>query len=376
MTGPLDGLRVVEFVGKGPGPFAAMMLADMGADVVSLRRPEEEGPGNDPAHDFVGRGRRDFRVDLKSPEGVAAALDLLSASDALIEGYRPGVMERLGLGPKECLERNPRLIYGRITGWGQDGGLAQRPGHDINYIAQAGVLGAIGRAGVAPTVPLNLVGDYGGGGMLLAFGIVCGLWESARSGVGQVIDAAMADGAAVLMTQMFALRAAGNWRDERGTNIIDSGAPYYDVYRTKDGKYVSIGANERKFFDVLMRALELDPSAVTDHRDPACWPDLRAMFEQKFSSGTRDEWCDLLRDLDSCFAPVLSMEEALADPHNCARNRFVPHGGGLQPAPAPRFSRTEPRLRTMPSGEDAIRQLIEQWGVAESVSEHLARWPA
>jgi alpha-methylacyl-CoA racemase len=372
MAGPLDGLRVIEFVGKGPGPFAAMMLADMGADVASIRRPLEEEPRPDPGFDFVARGRTEFGVDLKSPDGRDVVLGLIGAADALIEGYRPGVMERLGLGPDVCLARNPRLVYGRITGWGQDGGLAPRPGHDINYIAQAGVLGAIGRAGGPPTVPLNLVGDYGGGGMLIAFGIVCGAWEAARSGRGQIIDAAMADGAAVLMTQMFALRAAGQWNDARGTNIIDSGAPYYDVYRTKDGKYVSVGSNERKFFDELMRKLDLDPASVADHRDPSCWPRLREDLERIFASRTRDEWCDLLGGADCCFAPVLSMDEAWRDPYNLARERFVSHpGGAMQPAPAPRFSRTRPELRTVPPAEAGARDLADRWGLAVDVAKQL-----
>jgi alpha-methylacyl-CoA racemase len=365
MPGPLEGVRLVEFVGKGPGPFAAMVLAGLGADVLRLDRPEVPEVVVDEAFDLVARGRDTVKVDLKDPGDVQLALDVVGAADAVIEGFRPGVMERLGLGPGPCLERNPRLVYGRMTGWGQVGPRAATAGHDINYIAIAGALGAIGRQGQPPTPPLNLVGDYGGGGMFLALGIVAGLFEASRSGVGQVVDAAMVDGASVLLTQLFGDVARGAYRDERGTNMLDSGAPYFDVYRTLDGRYVAVGSLERKFFETLMRQLGLDPASTPDHRDRSCWPGLRADFERIFATRTRQDWVEHFRDVDCCFSPVLSPFEALADEGNVVRGVHVDRGDGvLQPAPAPRFSRTPGAHPERRRGDELRAHLEEVWGLA------------
>jgi alpha-methylacyl-CoA racemase len=335
MAGPLAGIRVVELAGIGPGPFAAMMLADMGADVVRVDRVRAADLGVSGLGDVLDRGRRSVRVDVKHPDGLDVVLRLVETSDVLLEGYRPGVTERLGLGPDECLARNPRLIYGRMTGWGQDGPYAPTAGHDLNYIALAGVLDHIGRAGGPPTPPLNLVGDFGGGGMLLAFGVVAALVERATSGTGQVIDAAMVDGAALLMAFFH-----GGGLGPRGTNILDSGAPFYDVYECADGRYVSIGSIEPPFFAELRQRLGLDDPVWDRQLDPDAWPEQKAQLSAVIKSKTRDEWCALLEGTDVCFAPVLSMGEAPAHPHLAARRTFVEVDGVVQPAPAPRFGRT------------------------------------
>jgi alpha-methylacyl-CoA racemase len=335
MAGPLAGIRVVELAGIGPGPFAAMMLADMGADVVRVDRVRAADLGVSGLGDVLDRGRRSVRVDVKHPDGLDVVLQLVEASDVLLEGYRPGVTERLGLGPDVCLARNPRLIYGRMTGWGQDGPYAPTAGHDLNYIALAGVLDHIGRAGGPPTPPLNLVGDFGGGGMLLAFGVVAALVERATSGRGQVIDAAMVDGAALLMAFFH-----GGELGPRGTNILDSGAPFYDVYECADGRYVSIASIEPPFFAELRQRLGLDDPVWERQLDPDTWPEQKAQLSAVIKSKTRDEWCALLEGTDVCFAPVLSMDEAPAHPHLAARRTFVEVDGVVQPAPAPRFGRT------------------------------------
>jgi alpha-methylacyl-CoA racemase len=348
--GPLAGTTVVEIAGIGPGPFCAMMLADMGADVIRVDRAESVvggDPANPPA-DLNNRGRRSIGVDLKNPDGVAVVLDLVEQADALIEGFRPGVAERLGIGPDECLARNPRLVYGRMTGWGQEGPLAGAAGHDINYIALAGALDPIGRRGEAPVPPLNLIGDYGGGGMLLAFGVVCGVLEVQRSGRGQVVDAAMVDGAAVLMTMTHALRAMGIWDDERGTNMLDTGAHFYNVYETADGKYVSIGSIEPQFYAELLRRTELEGEELPWQHDRAQWPALKERLAAIFKSKTRDEWSELMEGTDVCFAPVLPIPDAIEHPHNVARRTFVEVGGIRQPGPAPRFSRTAPEIASPP----------------------------
>ena len=348
--GPLCGVRVLEFEAIGPGPFAGMLLADMGADVLLVDRPAAADLGlkRERWNDVMMRGRRSVTLDLKSSSGPQAALELIARADALIEGFRPGVMERLGLGPDVALARNPRLVYGRMTGWGQDGPLAPRAGHDINYIALAGVLNACGRKGEAPVPPLNLVGDFGGGGMLLGFGIACALVESARSGKGQVVDAAMVEGASLLAAMFSGMLATQRWSEARGENILDSGAPWYDAYATKDGRYVSIGAIEARFYAELIERLGLAKEPLPGQNERARWPELRARFATVFASKTRDEWVKVFAGSDACFAPVLSFSEARRHPHNVARKSFVEVAGVEQPAPAPRFSRTTQGVRRAP----------------------------
>jgi alpha-methylacyl-CoA racemase len=365
--GPLQGIRIVELAGIGPGPFCAMMLADMGAEVLRIDRAQNvtlERPKT-PSLDLLNRGRRSVGVDLKHPEGVELVLRLLERADALIEGFRPGVMERLGLGPDVCLGRNPRLVYGRMTGWGQEGPLAHAAGHDINYIGLAGALDPIGRAGGPPVPPLNLVGDFGGGGMLLAYGIACALVERQRSGKGQVVDAAMVDGAAALMTIFHGMRHAGYWSDERGTNLLDSGAPFYDVYETKDAKWVSIGSIEPQFYRELLRLTGLEGEELPRQGDRAGWDATKRRLAQVFRAKTRDEWCAIMEGSDVCFAPVLSMGEAPQHPHNRARGTFVEVAGVPQPGPAPRFGRTPPEIARPPAwpGEHTDEALAD-WGVS------------
>ena len=344
--GPLKGLRIVEIAGIGPGPFCAMMLADMGADVIRVDRADRvrgTDPDEPPA-DVMNRGRRSIGVDLKSARGVEVVMRLVSASDALIEGFRPGVAERLGIGPDECLARNPALVYGRMTGWGQSGPYAPTAGHDINYVALSGTLDAIGRVDSGPVPPLNLVGDFGGGGAYLAFGIVCAVLEARTSGVGQVVDAAMVDGAASLATFFYGLRAMGVWDDQRGANMLDTGAHYYDAYECADGKYVSVGSIEPQFYAELRDKLQLDDPKWDAQNDKRQWPDLKAELAAIFKTRTRDEWCELIEGSDVCFAPVLSMSEAPSHPHNLARGTFTEVAGIVQPRPAPRFSRTEAEI--------------------------------
>jgi alpha-methylacyl-CoA racemase len=372
--GPLKGMKVLEFEAIGPGPFAGMLLADMGADVIVVDRPEESGLGIRMARStqILMRGKRSVTLDLKAPSGVEAALALIAKADALIEGFRPDVMERLGLGPDVALDRNPRLVYGRMTGWGQDGPLAARAGHDINYIALAGVLSAFGRAGQPPAPPLNLVGDFGGGGMLLGFGIACGLVESLRSGKGQVVDAAMVEGASLLAAMFAGLLATRQWKEERGANILDSGSPWYDVYETKDGKYVSIGSIEPKFYADLLKRLGLASEPLPKQNDVARWPELRTRFAAVFKTKTREEWCTAFEGSDACFAPVLTMSEAKRHPHNVARENFVTVAGIEQAAPAPRFSRTPPAVRGAPPerGEGG-RGALSDWGFGATEMERL-----
>jgi len=362
--GPLKGIRVLEIAGIGPGPFCAMMLADMGAEV--LRVDRKNHPSLAGRYDVAGRGRRSVAVDLKKPEGVATVLRLVERADALLEGYRPGVMERLGLGPEVCLQKNPRLVYGRMTGWGQHGPLAQAAGHDINYISLTGALHAIGRAGERPVPPLNLVGDYGGGSMMLAFGMVCGLLEAQRSGQGQVVDAAMTDGAALLMAMFYGMKAGGMWKDERGSNLLDGAAHFYDTYECSDGKYVSIGSIEPKFYELLLEKTGLKEDAdFRQQMNQKKWPELKEKLATVFRSKTREEWCALMEGTDVCFAPVLSMSEAAEHPHNKARQTFINLNGVVQPAPAPRFSRTAPEVQGPPPtvGQDTDQALAD-WGFA------------
>ena len=372
--GPLAGLRILEFEAIGPGPFCGMTLSDMGADVLLIDRPEDPrlGFGRDRWFDVMLRGRRSATLDLKSRGGVSAALELAGKADAIIEGFRPGVMERLGLGPEVLLKKNPRLVYGRMTGWGQEGPLSARAGHDINYIALSGVLNAIGRAGGAPVPPLNLIGDFGGGGMLLAFGIACGLVEAQRSGKGQVVDAAMVDGASLLAAMFSGMMAAGRWNETRGDNVLDTGAPWYDAYETKDGKYVAIGSIEPKFYEDLLLRLGLQDRELPKQMDRKGWPALRKVFSEKFKEMPRDEWCRVFEGSDACFAPVLTFSEARAHPHNVARGSFTLAGKVDQPAPAPRFSRTPGAMRRAPPerGEGG-RQALQDWGFSSSEIENL-----
>jgi len=366
--GPLSGLKILEFEAIGPGPFCGMMLADMGADVLLIDRPGDSGLGlgRDRWFDVMLRGRRSATLDLKSKDGAGTARALAAKADAVIEGFRPGVMERLGLGPDVLLKENPKLVYGRMTGWGQEGPLAPRAGHDINYIALSGVLHAIGRAGGAPVPPLNLVGDFGGGGMLLAFGIACALVEAQRSGKGQVVDAAMVDGASLLAALFSGMLAAKRWTEVRGENVLDTGAPWYDVYETKDRKYVAIGSIEPKFYDELLVRLQLQGKNLPAQQDRKGWPALRKLFSERFREKTRDEWCAVFEGSDACFAPVLTFSEARQHPHNAARRGFVESGRVPQPAPAPRFSRTPGAIRGAPPERGAGgRQALADWGFSE-----------
>lgn len=350
--GPLAGYRIIELAGIGPGPFCGMMLSDMGAEVIRVERPAKDGRR---PRDVLARNRRSLAVDLKRPEGVEAVLRLCEGADALFEGFRPGVTERLGLGPDDCMGRNPKLVYGRMTGWGQEGPMAQAAGHDINYIGLSGALHAIGRAGERPVPPLNLVGDFGGGGMYLAFGLVCGLLEAQRSGKGQVVDAAMVDGSASLMSMFFSFAAQGGFKPERGTNLLDGGAHFYDTYETKDGKHICIGSIEPQFYALLVEKAGLDREAFAPQMNPEHWPALKSKLTEVFLSRSRDEWCEIMEGTDICFAPVLSIFEAPEHPHNVARKTFVEVEGLMQPAPAPRFSRTEPGIRNAARvpGEDS-----------------------
>jgi alpha-methylacyl-CoA racemase len=346
-----------------------MMLADMGADVLRLDRlePGDLGLPLDPRFDIMARGRRSIGLDLKRPQAVEMVLALVEKADVLIEGFRPGVTERLGLSPDACFARNPRLVYGRVTGWGQDGPLAHAAGHDINYIALSGALHAIGRRGEAPVPPLNLVGDFGGGAMYLAFGIACALLERNSSGRGQVIDAAMSDGAASMMSIFYARMAAGFWRDERGVNAIDGGAPWYGVYETADGKYISIGSIEGRFYARLMQLLGFDAATLPGQHDRAWWPALHARLRDAFKQKTRDEWCALLAGHDVCFAPVLSLTEAPTHPHNRARGTFMERDGVIQPAPAPRLSRTPGKVeRSAPQRGEGGAAALAEWGFDEA----------
>jgi alpha-methylacyl-CoA racemase len=374
--GPLAGIRVLEFEAIGPGPFAGMLLADMGADVIVIERPSTSDLGlkRERWMDVMMRGKRSVTIDLKGSSAAEAVFSLMEKTDALIEGFRPGVMERLGLGPDAALARNPKLVYGRMTGWGQDGPLAARAGHDINYIALAGVLNAFGREGEAPVMPLNLVGDFGGGGMLLGFGLACALLEAQRSGKGQVVDAAMTEGASLLAAMFSGFLAAKHWREERGVNILDSGAPWYDVYETKDGKYVSIGAIEAKFYQDLLQRLGLEHASLPAQNDREGWPVLRKAFTEKFKGRTREEWCAVFEGSDACFAPVLSFSESRRHAHNVARKSYVSVAGVEQPAPAPRFSRTPPGVRGAPPerGEGGARAL-KDWGFSELEVQKLGK---
>ena len=341
MSGPLVGYRIVELAGIGPTPFCGMMLADMGAEVIVVDRPDAKADISRLSQQVLNRGRRTVAIDLKDPEGCELLMKLVETADGLIEGFRPGVAERLGVGPDACWERNPGLVYGRMTGWGQVGPLSSTAGHDIDYIAVSGVLGAIGRVGDRPVPPLNLIGDFGGGGLLLAFGVVCGLLESRESGLGQVIDAAMTDGSAVLSTMMYGMAAAGLWDlNKKGVNILDSGAPWYDTYETSDGGHMAVGAIEPAFYEAFIEGLGLTDSDLPEPHDRASWPALSRVFAARFRQRSRAEWTAVFEGTDACVAPVLHLGESAAHPHNVERGTFIEVGGITQPAPAPRFGRT------------------------------------
>jgi alpha-methylacyl-CoA racemase len=369
--GPLNGVKIIEVGGIGPGPFCGMMLSDMGAEIIRVdRKGQQSRVGSQ--YDILHRGRRSIGVDLKKPEGVELLLKLVEQADALQEGFRPGVMEKLGLGPDVCLQRNPRLVYGRMTGWGQEGPISQAAGHDINYIAVTGALYSIGRPDQNPVPPLNLIGDFGGGGMLLAFGIACALFETQRSGKGQVIDAAMVDGSAALMAMFYGQRAAGLWTDQRGANFLDTGAHYYDTYETADGKWVSVGSIEPQFYALLLKHSGIDDPEFQGQNDREKWPEFKKKIGEIFKTKTRDEWCEIMEGSDVCFGPVLTMGEALEYPQNVARKTFVEIEGVPQPAPAPRFSRTNPEIRGPAlMGPEYAEAALSDWGITPDEIEKL-----
>jgi alpha-methylacyl-CoA racemase len=372
--GPLSGFKVIELAGIGPGPFCGMMLADMGAQVIRVERYSAAQGSPAAPKDILARNRKSIAIDLKSSAGVETLLKLVEGADALFEGFRPGVTERLGLGPAHCQARNERLVYGRMTGWGQEGPMSQAAGHDINYIALAGALHAMGRCGERPVPPLNLVGDFGGGGMLLAFGLVCALLETSKSGKGQVVDAAMVDGTSALMAMFYSMRAGGSFQLERGTNLLDGGAHFYDTYRTKDGEHISIGSIEPQFYALLIEKAGVDASVFEAQMDQAKWPDLKEKLTAVFLSKTRDEWCEIMEGSDVCFAPVLNIEEAAEHPHSKARDSYLTVDGVLQHSPAPRFSRSnvvEVESARVP-GQDS-RAVLKEFGFSDEIILQLER---
>ncbi|MDO0924793.1 CaiB/BaiF CoA-transferase family protein [Streptomyces sp. TG1A-8] len=368
--GPLRGVRVVELAGIGPGPFAAMLLADLGADVVRVDRPGGPGLAIDPAYDVTNRNKRSVVVDLKAPDGPARVLALAARADVLIEGYRPGVAERLGIGPEACHARNPRLVYGRMTGWGQDGPLAGRAGHDVAYIALTGTLGMIGPPDGPPAVPANLLGDYAGGSLYLVVGVLAALHHARATGTGQVVDAAVVDGTAHLSAMIHGMLAAGGWQDRRGANLLDGGCPYYGTYGTADGRYMAVGALEERFYEEFLRLLGLDDPAGAARTDPARWGELRERVAARFRSRTRAHWTAVFDGSDACVAPVLSLGEAPHHPHLAARGTFTDHAGITQPAPAPRFSATPTAVRTGPALPGAgAGAVAREWGLPELAND-------
>ena len=365
MSGPLDGFKIIEFAGLGPAPFAGMMLGDMGAEILQINRISDNASANSEgeSHDIMSRGKQLVAIDLKKEEGVRLTLKLIKSADALIEGFRPGIMEKLGLGPKICLKENPKLVYGRMTGWGQEGPLANLAGHDINYLALTGALNSIARKGSNPTPPLNLVGDFGGGGMYLAFGLVCALIEASKSKMGQVVDAAMVDGVSSLMTMIHGLMSEGVWEDNPASNFLDTGSHYYDTYKCSDGKYVALGAIEPKFYNALANILGLDPvSSVEQQMDKSRWAKLKKELSAIFLTKTRDEWCNIMENKDVCFSPVLTISESYQHPHIRARKTFLKNGSRVEPAPAPRFSRTPGQI-TDNQKRDTSLEFLRQWGL-------------
>ncbi|GAA3847709.1 CaiB/BaiF CoA-transferase family protein [Streptomyces coacervatus] len=367
--GPLTGVRVVELAGIGPGPFAAMLLADLGADVVRVDRPGGVGLAINTEYDITNRNKRSVIVDLKSPDGPARVLDLAARADILIEGYRPGVAERLGVGPEACHARNPALVYGRMTGWGQEGPLAHRAGHDIAYIALTGTLGMIGDPDSPPAVPANLLGDYAGGSLYLVVGVLAALHHARATGTGQVVDAAIVDGTSHLAAMIHGMLAAGGWQDRRGANLLDGGCPYYGTYETADGKHMAVGALEPQFYDEFVRLLGI-PEHSDARKDWARWGELRAAVAARFKSRTRDEWTAVFEGSDACVAPVLSLSEAPRHPHLAARGTFTDHGGITQPAPAPRFSATPTAVRTGPAQPGAdTTDVARDWDVPDLLKD-------
>ena len=368
--GPLKGLQIIEMAGIGPAPFCGMVLSDLGANVIRVDRVTSAGSVS--KQDANNRGKKSIAVDLKTPKGIEIVLNLVEASDAIFEGFRPGVMEKLGLGPDVCLQKNKKIVFGRMTGWGQEGPLAFAAGHDINYISLSGVLAAIGRPGAPPVPPLNLIGDYGGGGMLLALGLVAALFETKSSGKGQVIDAAMVDGSALLMTMIYTMRGMGLWKDSLGSNFLDGGAHFYDTYECKDGKYISIASIEPKFYQLLREITPLEDSIFDDQLSRESWPEQKKALKEIFLKKTQQEWCGLMEGTDICFAPVLNMAEAPEHPHNKARNTFIELEGIVQPAPAPRFSRTVPEVCPAPAyvGEHT-EEVLKSIGMQDSDIEDL-----
>ncbi|GIT60554.1 MAG: alpha-methylacyl-CoA racemase [Gammaproteobacteria bacterium] len=362
--GPLKGLKIIEMAGIGPGPFCGMVLADLGAEIIRVDRASAIGTGS--KKEPSNRGKKSIAVDLKAKEGVEVVLKLVETADAIFEGFRPGVMERLGIGPEVCLARNDRIVFGRMTGWGQEGPLANAAGHDINYISLSGALAAIGRPGSPPVPPLNLIGDFGGGGMLLALGLVAALLESKESKKGQVVDAAMTDGSALLMTMIYSMQSSGMWKTTMGSNLLDGGSHFYDTYECKDGKFISIGSIEPQFYALLCQIAELDEKVFSKQMSRDLWPEQKEEIKKIFLKKTRDEWCELMEGTDVCFAPVLDMSEAPQHPHNKERKTFIDLEGVTQPAPAPRFSRTEPEVVSSPSivGEHT-NEVLSSIGLSE-----------
>ena len=362
--GPLKGLKIIEMAGIGPGPFCGMVLADLGAEIIRVDRASAIGTGS--KQEPSNRGKKSIAVDLKAKEGVEVVLKLVETADAIFEGFRPGVMERLGIGPEVCLARNDRIVFGRMTGWGQEGPLANAAGHDINYISLSGALAAIGRPGSPPVPPLNLIGDFGGGGMLLALGLVAALLESKESKKGQVVDAAMTDGSALLMTMIYSMQSSGMWKTTMGSNLLDGGSHFYDTYECKDGKFISIGSIEPQFYALLCQIAELDEKVFSKQMSRDLWPEQKEEIKKIFVKKTRDEWCELMEGTDVCFAPVLDMSEAPEHPHNKERKTFIDLEGVTQPAPAPRFSRTEPEVVSSPSivGEHT-NEVLSSIGLSE-----------
>ena len=368
--GPLKGLQIIEMAGIGPAPFCGMVLSDLGANVIRVDRVTSAGSVS--RQEASNRGKKSIAVDLKTPKGIEIVLNLVEASDAIFEGFRPGVMEKLGLGPDVCLQKNKKIVFGRMTGWGQEGPLAFAAGHDINYISLSGVLATIGRPGAPPVPPLNLIGDYGGGGMLLALGLVAALFETKSSGKGQVIDAAMVDGSALLMTMIYTMRGMGLWKDSLGSNFLDGGAHFYDTYECKDGKFISIASIEPKFYQLLREITPLEDSIFDDQLSRESWPEQKKALKEIFLKKTQQEWCDLMEGTDICFAPVLNMAEAPEHPHNKARGTFIELEGIVQPAPAPRFSRTVPEVYPAPAyvGEHT-EEVLKSIGMQDSDIEDL-----
>jgi alpha-methylacyl-CoA racemase len=368
-VGPLAGFKIIELAGIGPGPFCGMMLSDMGAEVIRVDRPGKNARRN---IDVLTRGRKSIAADLKTPAGRDVVLKLCESADALFEGFRPGVTERLGLGPLDCQAVNPKLVYGRMTGWGQDGPMASAAGHDINYIALSGALHAIGNKGGKPVPPLNLVGDFGGGGMFLAFGMVCAMLEAQKSGTGQIVDTSMVEGASTLMAMFFSMRAAGVWKDDRASNMLDGGAHFYDTYETQDGRYISLGSIEPQFYALLIEKAGLNADEFTPQMDVSRWPQYKDKLAEVFKQKTRDQWTEIMEGTDVCFAPVLSLGEVQDHPHNKARESFVELDGVVQPSPAPRFSRTVPRLTgsSRLAGEDS-REVLAAAGYTAAEIESL-----